>query len=253
MKKLIFNTFLLILWVSDIFAQQKPQRIISKDTINLRGTIYNAAGKPAGDILIESRQLDLQYNKYPIRAITDSTGHFEMKGVKPQDTLTIEDFNYFPKLKYMNEGSRYMAIYLPVENVYKINSDIPIIIEAKRQYLRAASVFKIEDDGQLGCGTNSEAAIPGGRQRLFNYIQSKLSYPEKAITQNIEGTVEVSFTVDKDGTLHNFNIIKGIGYGCDEEVLTILKGSPKWRPGILEGRPVTMHESISVEFKLTDK
>jgi TonB family protein len=252
MKKIILLISLLISCEQALFAQQAT-RIVYKDTINLHGIIYNAAGVPAKGIFIESKQLDLRYNKYYIFAITDSLGHFEMKGVKLQDTLTIENFNYFPMLKYMNEGSRYMAIYLPVENVYHMNAGIPITIEAKRQYLRANSVFKVEDDSQTNCDLGVEAEFPGGRQRLFNYIQHKLAYPEKAIVQNIEGTVEVSFTVNKDGTLNDFKIIKGLGYGCDEEVLSILKSSPKWKPGILEGRPVTMHESISVEFKLTDK
>jgi TonB family protein len=78
-------------------------------------------------------------------------------------------------------------------------------------------------------------------------------YPTKAIENNIEGTVQVSFKVERNGIPDEFKILKGIGYGCDDELINTIKRLGGWIPGIENGRPVVMVQTVSVEFKLTDK
>lgn len=64
---------------------------------------------------------------------------------------------------------------------------------------------------------------PGGKQAFIQFIQKHLRYPEEALTAKIEGRVLVGFDVDDNGQVHNPHIIKGIGHGCDEEALRVVR------------------------------
>jgi protein TonB len=66
----------------------------------------------------------------------------------------------------------------------------------------------------------------------------------------VEGKVFVQFVVDKDGTLTDIKAVKGIGAGCDEEAVRVLKAAPKWKPGKQRGRPVKVRMILPITFKL---
>ncbi len=92
--------------------------------------------------------------------------------------------------------------------------------------------------------------FPGGPNGLGNYIRSNQSYPTAALESKIEGFVLASFIVEKDGKVTKPTIVKGIGGGCDEEVLRLIGMMPIWKPGMKDGKPVRVKLNIPVEFKL---
>lgn len=92
--------------------------------------------------------------------------------------------------------------------------------------------------------------FPGGKNKMFEFVQSNLVYPEEAINNNIEGTVVIQFAIGKDGKLSNEKVIKGIGYGCDEAALNVIKSMPDWKAGELNGEKSKLELSIPVKFKL---
>jgi TonB family protein len=98
----------------------------------------------------------------------------------------------------------------------------------------------------------------GGPEDIQHFFQENINYPEEAIKKRVTGTVFVTFIVNKDGTITNIKILKGIGAGCDEEVLRVVKMMPKWTPGKSKGEPVNVIFNIPVKFvldkdKKTDK
>lgn len=64
---------------------------------------------------------------------------------------------------------------------------------------------------------------PGGKQAFIQFIKKHLRYPEEALAAKIEGRVLVGFDVDDNGQVHNPHIIKGIGHGCDDEALRVVR------------------------------
>ncbi|NJO03270.1 MAG: energy transducer TonB [Bacteroidia bacterium] len=90
----------------------------------------------------------------------------------------------------------------------------------------------------------------GGFQAFYNYLGKNIRYPEQARRVSIEGKVFVQFVVDKNGQLTDFKILKGIGHGCDEEALRVLREAPKWNPGKQRGRPVRVRISLPIQFRL---
>ena len=87
--------------------------------------------------------------------------------------------------------------------------------------------------------------IEGGLSALLQSI----TYPQIAKKAGVEGTVYVQFVVDKQGTVRDARIMKGIGAGCDEEALRALQ-SVTFTPGRQRGKPVAVRMSIPVKFKL---
>jgi len=248
-----YLTIIFLLLSISAFAQHPDTLIIQKDTINLQGIIYDAAGKPAQRVLLTSQQKDIAHDQYKIITSTDTMGRFQINGAKFNDTILVQ--NGLQKYTYLNNGSRFMIIHLPLSPVTDINSSKPIKISAVRKHPKVKPIFKVTKltGVMFFQAIDIQPEFPGGVEKFKTFIKSHLTYPEQAIQSNIEGTVQIGFTIDRDGTLKDFEILNGIGYGCDELIINILKTSPHWKPGIAYGRAVTCRETISVQFSLTDK
>lgn len=96
-----------------------------------------------------------------------------------------------------------------------------------------------------------EGATPsGGYPAFYEYIRKNLKYPAQARRMGVEGKVYVQFVVDKDGSLTEVKAIKGIGAGCDEEAMRVVKEAAKWKPGKQRGRSVKQRIVMPIAFKL---
>jgi TonB family protein len=91
---------------------------------------------------------------------------------------------------------------------------------------------------------------PGGMAGWNKYLMENLRYPTNAQRKGIEGTVIVAFVVNIDGTTTDIEILRSVGGGCDEEVIRIVKGSPKWTPGMQRGTPVRTRMRLPLRFML---
>jgi protein TonB len=91
---------------------------------------------------------------------------------------------------------------------------------------------------------------PGGTVAMLSYIQQNLKYPEGAKEQEIQGRVIVQFTIEKDGTVSDVNVVKSVDPLVDAEVVRIVSNMPAWKPGMHEGKPVRVSYSIPIRFRL---
>ncbi len=90
----------------------------------------------------------------------------------------------------------------------------------------------------------------GGMDGWNSYLAQNLKYPKAAREAKVEGTVVIAFVVLENGEISTPEILRGIGKGCDEEVLRLVKESPKWTPGIKDGKVVKTRMRLPVRFKL---
>ncbi|MFA5243912.1 MAG: TonB family protein [Pedobacter sp.] len=90
----------------------------------------------------------------------------------------------------------------------------------------------------------------GGMAGWGKYLQKNLKYPPMARENNITGRVIMSFVVEKNGQLTDIKVLRGIGGGCDEEAIRVLKNAPAWKPGIQNGRPVRVAYTMPIFFQL---
>ncbi|GAA4378115.1 TonB family protein [Hymenobacter koreensis] len=92
----------------------------------------------------------------------------------------------------------------------------------------------------------------GGQQALIEYLQKNLHYPGAAIRAQAEGKVFVSFTVANDGSITDVQVLKGLGYGTDEEAARVIKGMPRWEPGRQNNRPVAVRYTLPISFNMAE-
>ncbi len=90
----------------------------------------------------------------------------------------------------------------------------------------------------------------GGMNGWNEYLAKNMRYPKAAREAKVEGTVIVAFIVLENGEVSTLEILRGIGGGCDEEVMRLVKESPKWTPGKKYGEIVKTRMRLPVRFKL---
>jgi TonB family protein len=93
----------------------------------------------------------------------------------------------------------------------------------------------------------------GGRKAYDQYLDEKKIYPQQAIENKVEGKVTIEFTVGTTGGLSDFQVTRKLGYGCDEEVIRLVKEGPKWKPSYIDNEAVESLVKIKTKFKLPGK
>jgi protein TonB len=93
---------------------------------------------------------------------------------------------------------------------------------------------------------------PGGRKAIQKYIEDNIQYPQAAIDEDVEGTVRITFAIDENGRVYKANTSgKNIGYGLEQEALRVVNNMPKWKPGLVNGKPVKTRLSLPVVFLIS--
>lgn len=92
--------------------------------------------------------------------------------------------------------------------------------------------------------------FPGGIEALRAFLNRSLTYPRSAASAGVSGRVFVSFVVNTDGSLTDVEVLKGIGFGCDEEARRVIQKMPRWKPGRQSGRAVRVRYNLPIAFTL---
>lgn len=85
---------------------------------------------------------------------------------------------------------------------------------------------------------------------MDNYLRQKVHYPAAAAQAGIKGMVLVSFLIDTTGNVTNVRVLKGLGFGCDEEALQAVRSMPRWKPGTESGKAVPIKYGLPIRFPL---
>jgi len=93
-------------------------------------------------------------------------------------------------------------------------------------------------------------AFTGGESELYKFLSANLRYPAEAKELGVQGKVYVEFVVERDGSISNVNIKRGIGAGCDEEAARVVSSMPKWNAGKQNGQPVRVLFVLPIKFIL---
>ncbi len=105
-------------------------------------------------------------------------------------------------------------------------------------------------DTAVHYAVNKKPYFPGHREAYLQFISTHLHYPKEAKEQGVSGKVYVSFVVEPDGSLSHLKVLKGIGHGCDAEVLRVFRLMPQWHPGLINGKPVRAYSTQVVAFRI---
>ncbi|MCS6980436.1 MAG: energy transducer TonB [Flavobacteriales bacterium] len=103
-----------------------------------------------------------------------------------------------------------------------------------------------------GCESikDEEKAQECFQKEIGKFLGKNIVYPQRAKEANVEGIVYVSFVVGTDGNVKDVKLLRGIGFGCDEEALRVISKLPRFTPGKQRGRPAQVSYNIPINFKL---
>lgn len=91
---------------------------------------------------------------------------------------------------------------------------------------------------------------PGGENEMMKFLAENIKYPTAAKENGISGKVFITFVVEKNGLITDVKILRGIGGGCDEEAIKVIKLMPKWKPGTQRGQAVRVQYNVPIKFTL---
>ena len=168
------------------------------------------------------------------------------------DAPTVERLNFMKMMKKKvspwKVGS-IMAIVLISGAMFACESQITGEIQENTELESVGGIDEKQDE--IFIIVDEPASYPGGLEAFTEFLKSEMKYPEQAQRLGVEGRVFVQFVVEKDGSLSDVIVAKGIGAGCDKEAVRVLEKSSVWEPGKMKGRAVRMKIVMPINFKLT--
>ncbi len=154
----------------------------------------------------------------------------------------------------------------PVQQVVKINiveddvevdDNLEIDAEADQnteveEYIAPVKQDEEEsaEEAQIFMVVESMPEFPGGEPALYKFLGENIKYPQMAKESGIQGRVFVTFVVEKNGSVTDVRVLRGIGGGCDEEAIRVVQNMPKWTPGKQRGKSVRVQYNLPVKFTL---
>lgn len=130
-------------------------------------------------------------------------------------------------------------IDVDVDQKTEIQAYIPPVFE--EEAVHEQEIFIVVED---------PPSFPGGDEARIRFLSENIRYPQMARESGIQGTVFVTFVVERDGSVTDVRILRGIGGGCDEEAIRVIKAMPKWNAGKQRGRPVRVQFNMPIRFTL---
>lgn len=128
------------------------------------------------------------------------------------------------------------------------------IVEQVEEVVEETQIFTIVEDMPRfpGCEKEStyEKKMACAELEMRKYLRDNIKFPRMAIDAGISGTVYVGFVVSTNGNIEDVKVLKGLGGGCDEEAIRVVKNMPSWSPGKQRNKPVKVQYTLPIKFSL---
>lgn len=178
-----------------------------------------------------------------------STDFEEIVEVPPTEILPPPPSVQMPRIVEVPDAEE-------IKEEIKVEFDVEVTNEtAAQEFTIVEQPVKIEEEepDKIFLVVEQSAEPRGGMAAFYKFVSDNIRYPAQARRMNIEGKVFIEFVIDKDGTLNQLKIVKGIGAGCDEEAIRVVSLSPPWSPGKQRGKPVRQRMVLPIYFKLANR
>jgi TonB family protein len=138
----------------------------------------------------------------------------------------------------------------PTIPVASVISAIPVPQEKPKNEPQSKNTPAQPDKNGVYYVVEKQPQYPGGIDALMKFLGENIKYPEAAKKAGVQGKVFLSFVVQANGTVTTVKVIRGIGSGCDEEAVRVVKMMPNWIPGQEKGKNVAVQFNIPINFRL---
>lgn len=162
--------------------------------------------------------------------------------------------NYTNKLRFKHHSLTKLALLLVIFTLFFSNlsaqngGETPDTIKVKKPVQE--EVIERTNEPEIFVVVEDMPEFPGGVDSMMKFIARNMNYPTKAIENKIEGRVHIQFIIDETGNLIDAKVLRGIGWGCDEEAIRVVNSMPKWTPGTQRNKPVKVRFVLPIRFIL---
>ena len=151
------------------------------------------------------------------------------------------------RLLMMTKKESPTKIVLKVSSVCVVYALLLFVFSTKTMAQNKAEVK--EKDIYESDAIEKQPEFPGGTLAFYKFVGSTFKMPAEAEKNKIEGKAYMQFVVEKDGTLSDIKTVKDAGYGIGDEIIRVLKLSPKWTSGSVDGKPVRVMYSLPITIQ----
>lgn len=157
---------------------------------------------------------------------------------------------------YKNRTSKWMlGTYVVAATV--IGTSALFVAGCESQVSKESEVEKAApetaDKNRVLNAVETAPAYPGGNEAMFHFLARNIKYPSPASRANVSGKVFVNFVVSAEGEIQDVKVLKGIGFGCDEEAVRVISKFPKWAPAKQNGKPVSVKFTVPIQFQMAEE
>lgn len=214
-------------------------------TFTLEGFVFDAEDKPIVGAFVQAQHEGLYLN-----VSSDGEGYFTIAGVGADDSLMVSHTSY-ERVMLPVQNQKRMVVRLAVKPVALQTVSV---VAYPRPPASLGSMFEdsffFKGDSVIGRIFALPTDYPDGKMELIRFLAQTVTYPIEAAENKVEGTVEVTFVVNRRGYVRQPVIVKSLGYGCDEEVLKAVLSMPPFRPAIQNNQAVEMPFKLAINFSL---
>lgn len=211
-------------YTNPVISDNKADTVLQKSVTEL-----SRPEEPAKEIIETAVPAETQLNILQDNREETSSGavaleprQTDMEDEKAADTMVFDDYTLNNKSEAETSSKKIPA---EVSTSSSANGKILVIVDQMPEF-------------------------PGGEDAMYKFISENIKYPASAKENSIQGTVYVKFVVSDKGKISDAVVVKGIGSGCDEEALRVVKKMPNWSPGMQQGKQVDVYYTLPIKFQL---
>jgi protein TonB len=107
-----------------------------------------------------------------------------------------------------------------------------------------------EEEEEIFVVVENQPEFPGGEAAMMKFLSENIKYPVIAQENGIQGRVICNFVVERDGSITDVQVVRGVDPSLDKEAVRVIQSMPKWKPGMQRGKPVRVRFTLPVVFRL---
>ncbi|MEI6816535.1 MAG: TonB family protein [Bacteroidota bacterium] len=194
-----------------------------------------------------TKMSDILLSPPPEIEVTKPSG-IPVYDIKKQDTVQLK-----PKTNTPDSGKAKQDSLLLAKKDSLFNDSINKMNDSMKLATKNANPDIKNQNGLLSIKVDALPEFPGGAQALDEYLRQHSKYTLKAKAMGTNGTVNVSFIVEADGSISNIRLMKVAGNGLDDQVVSTIKNMPRWKPGIFRQQPKRFIMYLPINYSLIKK
>lgn len=208
---------------------------------------------PKADPIIKITEVDLK-TPPPIEAVKETPPPVQKQVVAQHDMIESKPPIVRPDVEARQDPptDKQLEVADPGPRTLKGDPNAEVAIDEKQGTEAIKGVTETDNSNDVFKAVEINPEYPGGEAAFGKFLQSHIRYPGVAKENNVQGRVFLQFVVERDGSLTDMKIVRDPGSGLGEEAVRVLKISPRWKPGIQNGKPVRVQYTVPVNFALSE-